>query len=103
MVATKTASGDFCSSGRISVTSDRGAEHEAEGHADERGEGERHAGVVGDPRDVCRQRGHLALGEVEVAGAAVDDDEAEGDEGVDRPGRQAEEQGVEEAVHQYPR
>ncbi len=47
---------------------------------------------------------HLALGEVEVPGAPEHDDEAERDERVDRAGRQAEEDGVEEAIHrQYPR
>ena len=69
----------------------------------QRGEQQRHAGSSNHPRDEGRQRAHLALGEVEVPGAAVDDDEGEGDERVDRPGRQAEEEGFEEAVHQYPR
>ena len=66
-------------------------------------EQQRHALVVEPPHDERRQRAHLALGEVEVPRAAVDDDEGEGDESVDRAGGQAEEEGFEEPVHQYPR
>ena len=78
---------------------------EAEGHADQRGQRRaarrRRRASTTMYADSVR---HLALGEVEVAGAAVHDDEAERDQRVDAaPTTRPRNRASRNAVHQYPR
>ena len=55
------------------------------------------------PGDVGREHRHLALGEVDHAGRAVDQDERERERREDRPAPEPRDDLLEELGHQYPR
>ena len=77
----------------------RAGEREQDGGG-EHGEPEGEPDIDGQPRDgVGAEQQHRALGEVDDAGRAVDDDEAERDERVGRAERHALEQQLEELGH----
>src|SRR5438045_1872772 len=81
---------------------------EAEQHREDDGEserpGERDVHVLHHrPEDVRAEEQELALGEVQDAARLVDDDEAQGDEGVDAPHHEAVDGELEEELHQPAR
>ena len=98
-----TANGDFFAIGPHQRDLGGGAEHEADSHADDDGDADRDAPLAELVHDVGAEQRHLALGEVEVAGAAIDDDETERDQRVDAALAEAVEESLQEQFHQNPR
>ena len=76
-----------------------GADDEPGGHAADERKPQRQAGVGEAPHDERGEHGHLALGEVEQPGGAVDHHEAEAQHGVDRTVAEADEEEVQESFH----
>jgi hypothetical protein len=96
IVTMKTANCDFFAIGRTSVTS-------AAAPMTHDGDADRDAPLAELVDDVRAEQGHLALREVEVTGAAVDDDEAQRDECVHAALAQAVDESLQEQFHQNPR